>query len=510
MKRRTSYSPSLFSLLLLAASPTSSQAQKPGEVEIELESTPAAAPETPASPQIGSNVVSPAAMPTPAPAELEALRAEIAALSERVAASEAAQKAAEVRGDEQAREAAEASLSRDEQTLRERVARLGVTVSGYVQAQYGQNQLSEDELLQGGQPLNQDRFSIRRGRLRVKGRWKYVRADFELDASTTRGPTAGVRRASVSGVLPSKEEGALPLLVLTAGLTEIPIGNELQQGQDEILFLERTQGSLAFFPGPVDVGLRLDFAYGPLRAQLAVMNGVPLDDRAGGPSGVDPTRAPDYLGRFGVDTRPLDALRIAGGVSFLTGKGFHPGSDATKSVLQWDDTNADGAINAGELVAVAGRGALPSATFDRWAVGADLSFDLTTRLGLTRVYGELLLATNLSRGLYVADPVEAGDDLRELSWYAAFTQDLTRWGFVGFRYDVYDPNNDLIDTRRGQSVPADARIRTFSPVLGGRLPGYGRLTFEYDVVADKLARDTLGVPTDVANNQWTVRVQGEF
>jgi hypothetical protein len=59
-------------------------------------------------------------------------------------------------------------------------------------------------------------------------------------------------------------------------------------------------------------------------------------------------------------------------------------------------------------------------------------------------------------------------------------------------------------------VPVDATIKTASPIVGARWPGYGRLTFEYDAVKDKLARDVSGVPTDLKNNQWTLRVQGEF
>jgi hypothetical protein len=44
--------------------------------------------------------------------------------------------------------------------------RWGIRFSGYIQAQYQSNQLSEDQLQQGGQPLNRDRFMIRRGRAR--------------------------------------------------------------------------------------------------------------------------------------------------------------------------------------------------------------------------------------------------------------------------------------------------------------------------------------------------------
>jgi hypothetical protein len=426
--------------------------------------------------------------------------------------------AAEARADdrEAAEHEAEARAQQRDQALAEqkgllaKLAKLGVAISGYVQVQYGQNQLSQDQLQQGGTPYNQDRFAVRRGRLRVNGRWKYVRTDFELDASTTRGPTASVRRASVSGVLPSNVDGELPYLMLTVGLSEIPFGLELQQGQDDILFLERTTGSLAFFPGPVDAGVKLEAAYGPLRAQVAVLNGAPLDDRAGGPNALDPTRAPDYVVRVGADAWAHDVLRVAGGVSFLSGTGFSPGSDATKPVLQWNDLDADGAIGAGELVSVAGRGAIPSQKFKRWAVGADLAFELKTRAGSTRLYGELVVAQDLDRGLFVADPGKEGIDFRELSWYAALLQDVTQYGFVGLRYDVYDPNSDLFDARRGRVVPKDASITTISPVLGVRWRGVGRLTFEYDLVRDKLARDTRGVPKDVANNQWTLRVQGRF
>jgi hypothetical protein len=480
--------------------------QAPSEdVEIEVEAT----PPTPAAPP-----------PTASQADVAALRAQVVALEQRLADSDARARAdveARVK-EEAARDEAEARANAQQQAeaeqakkaeLLERIARLGVSLSGYVQVQYGQNQLSEDELLQGGSPLNQNRFAVRRGRLRVNGRWKYVRSDFELDGSNTRGPTMSVRRASLSGVLPAAENDAPPLLLATVGLTEIPLGLELQQGQDELLFLERTTASLAFFVGPVDTGAKLEGAYGPLRVQLAVMNGVPLDDRAGGPSGIDPTGKPDYLGRVGLDVS-FESFRIAGGVSYLSGTGFHPGSDATKSTLEWDDLNADGEFSTSEVVQVAGRAALPSQTFGRWAVNADLELDLKTALGWSRLYGELTLAQNLDRGLYVADPTLSNSDVRELGWYVALTQDVTEYGFVGARYDVYDPNSDLLESRRGVVVPKDATITTISPLVGLRYKDVGRLTFQYDVVDDALGRDKRGVPTDVANNQWTVRVQGQF
>src|SRR5690606_1795884 len=78
--------------------------------------------------------------------------------------------------------------------------RYGVSVSGYVQAQYEWSDLSEDELGQGGIVLNRNRFSIRRGRVRLAGAWEHFAFELELDGSTTRGPFFGLRRTTV-GVL---------------------------------------------------------------------------------------------------------------------------------------------------------------------------------------------------------------------------------------------------------------------------------------------------------------------
>ncbi len=480
---------------------TVAQAQAPSEdVEISVES----APTTQAQ----------------APDQVATLKSQVDALEKRLAETQAqiqvaadaqAQAVLDAKAEREVERRAqrEAEEQRKKEDLLSRIAKYGVHISGYAQVQYGRNEMSQDELQQGGTALNQDKFAVRRGRLRVNGRWRYFHTDFELDGSNTRGPSTSVRRASISGVLPGLHEDDPPLLLLTAGLTEIPLGLELQQGQDDILFLERTTGSLAFFPGPVDTGVKLEAAYSVFRLQLAVMNGVPLDDRSN-VGGVDFVSAPDYVGRLGVDAKPHEKFHVKGGASFLTGKGFHAGSDATKSVLQWDDANGDGRATITEYKPTSARGAIPSSTFDRWAVGADLSLDLQTKIGSTRVYGEVLLASNLDRGLYVADPTFVGRDIRELAWYVAAIQDISEYGFVGARYEVYDPDSDLVDSRRGRVFARDSEIKTFSPIVGVRIPGIARLTFQYDLVKDHLGRDSRGLPTDIANNQWTLRAQGRF
>jgi hypothetical protein len=151
--------------------------------------------------------------------------------------------------------------------------------------------------------------------------------------------------------------------------------------------------------------------------------------------------------------------------------------------------------------------AVPAKNFERWAVGADLECMLRTKLGWSTLYGELVLASNLDRGLVIADPVLSGSDVRELGYYVAFTQELSRYATIGFRYDVYDPNSDFLDKRGGKLIPTTQTVRTYSPFIGLSLANL-RLVFQWDIIDDYLARDKRGVPSDLANNLWTLRLQG--
>ena len=108
---------------------------------------------------------------------------------------------------------------------------------------------------------------------------------------------------------------------------------------------------------------------------------------------------------------------------------------ATKSSISWADQNEDGTVGLIELSGNSGLAAMPAKNFSRWAVGADLELLLRTALGWSMLYGELVGASNLDRGLFIADPVNAHTDIRELSYYIAFTQEITPYGIAGFRYD---------------------------------------------------------------------------
>jgi hypothetical protein len=381
----------------------------------------------------------------------------------------------------------------------------GISSSAYLQAQYESHEDSQDQLAQGGATLNQDRFSIRRMRVNVTGEWTYAAMAVELDANTTSGPQVDLRKAE--GSVQYRPDRTLPPLVMvTMGLFDIPLGYELVESPRTRWFMERSNASRAFFPAEPDLGLRLAGALGFFRWTIAAQDGEPLGEKS--PYVLqDPNSGKDVVFRFGFDTLPREDLHIAGGVSALRGKGFHPGSSATKTTLQWTDQNEDGVVQLIELTPLPGQAAQPSQNFDRWAVGADLRVQQRWELGVAKLYGEVVLAQNMDRGLYIADPILTGVDQREFGWHVAFTQEVTRYGVVGFRYDYYDPNSDAFDKRGGKLRPLSQVVTTASPLVGLVLPDRARLLFQYDINSNSLARDVTGVPTSLKSNGWTVRLQ---
>ncbi|MET0793040.1 MAG: hypothetical protein ABW061_16080 [Polyangiaceae bacterium] len=435
--------------------------------------------------------------------ELSELRARLELLEH---AHQAPQPAPQVPNAPNAETASSAYLERNATS---RPVPTGLRIGGYLQTQFESNQLSSDQLQAGGSPYNQDRFSLRRGRLRLDRGWEYANATLELDANTTRGMSVGIRRAEGSLLYRGNNGADLPpLVMLSLGVTDLPFGFELLESSRVRPFMERSLGSSALFPTEMDVGVKLSGAVSFLRYAFALTNGEPVDNLNRYPR--DPNAAKDFSGRVGVETQPLQALAISGGTSFYQGKGFHAGTDASKPSFTWLDINEDRAIQPNELQGVPGTVATPSLNFKRWAYALDVEFLLRTKFGATRLVAEGFVASNLDRAYLIADPGLGQTDLRETGGYVAVVQDVTRFAQLGFRASYYDPNSDFFDNVRGRQVPTSLAVTTLSPMVALRLPDVARLSLQYDIVSDSLAKDERGVPTDAKNNQLTLRLQVEL
>jgi len=482
---------------------------------------PAAAPPSAAAP--------PAIGPQPQPPAPDPELARAAERAEREAAlqkaREEAQAAADaesfVRGAETAdlRVAIEAlkeqvatlARQRAEEPPAVRAARWGLGLTGFVQADVAFRRSSEDQINPStGDPLNEDRFMIRRARLKATLDRTYVAGVFELDGNTVRGPAARIASAEASLRLPGAE-GAPPLIMATIGLFKIPFGYEVVESDRDRLFLERSTTARALFPGEYDLGARLQGGWRFIRYALAVQNGEPVGERSYPLR--DPNHKKDWVGRLGIDGGEGPVSFIAG-FSALYGTGFHKGVPSTKPSFQWVDVNQNGFIDTGELQPTPGRAALPSANFSRHALGADARIAVVTPwLGQTTIYGELYYARDLDRAILPADPVGAaggvGRSYRELGWYAAFMQDLGSHLTVGARYDNYNPDRDANDLQLGVVVPNNASYSTLSLVAALRSPA-GRLIAQFDVNRNHLGRDVAGLPTNLQDNAFTIRGEARF
>lgn len=474
--------------------------------DLEIPASPATVPGAAVPQPLPASAPKPAVAPPSAP-DAAALQRELAELRTRLEAVERARASDVPAKASEAKAAPDAAVGREalDKNAISRPVPKGLYVGGFLQGQFESNQLSTDQL-QGGAPQNQDRFSLRRGRLRFDRGWQYANATLELEANTSRGVNIGIRRAEASVLYRGDNaDEQLPLVMFTMGVTDIPFGFELLEGARVRPFMERSLGSSALFPTEMDVGAKVSGAISFLRYAFALTNGEPVDNLNRYPR--DPNAAKDFSGRVGVETQPLKTLAISGGTSFYQGKGFHAGSDATKSTFTWLDTNEDRVIQQNELQAVPGTAATPSLSFKRWAYALDLQLKLDTKFGSTRFLAEAFLASNMDRGYLIADPALGQNDIREAGGYLALLQDVTPWGQVGFRASYYDPNADFFDSLRGRQVPTSLAVTTLSPMVALRLQDTARLSVQYDIVRDKLAKDALGVPTDAKNNQITLRLQ---
>jgi hypothetical protein len=386
----------------------------------------------------------------------------------------------------------------------------GIVVTGYLQVQLENHEDSEDQLRPGGAPINQNRFLVRRGRFKVSRDWDYSSLMMELDGNTVKGPAFSLYHAEASLLWRGGQPvPAPPLVKLTMGIFDAPFGYEVLESPRTRFFLERSLQSRAFFPNEPDLGARLSGQLGFFRYSFAFVNGEPT----GEPSpfaGQDPNNHKDFIGRVAAVV-PIKNLEVSGGVSILNGKGFVKGADATKNTLVWTDVNEDRKVQVDtEIFPVPASAASPSYNFGRWATSADLQLRLKTGAGSTTLLGEIQLGSNMDRGLFIANPTIGGQDTRELGYYVGAVQEITQYAAIGFRTDFYDPNADFLGFQSGKLVPVSQRVRTYSPLVALVLPGRARLVFQYDFIRDFYGRDARGVPNDLANDTFTLRMQGEL
>lgn len=378
-------------------------------------------------------------------------------------------------------------------------------VSGLLQIDWvALRESSQDEVDPAtGQPLNQERFALRRGLMQLDLAAPWTVGRFELEATTGAGVAIRPRQAWLG--LQAERDLAGPFrAIVQLGLQRIPFGADAQEPLTELPWLEHTTMVRALFPGQHDLGAGGSLEYHVFRFSFALMNGEPLGE-AGAFAATDPNDAKDLVGRAGVDVPLSRSQRLRFGTSWLSGKGFHAGTRATKDRLTWHDNNENGLVEVSELSALAGTAATPSREYSRFALGADATLGFSVpHLGPGKLRAEIIRALNLDRGIEPADPVARGRDLRELGYSLGLSQALFERWELAVRYDSYEPDADATRYQGIRVVPRDTTYRTLALAASLRLDVL-RLLLEYDYRENSLGRDAAGRPTTLADDSLTLR-----
>ncbi len=230
------------------------------------------------------------------------------------------------------------------------VSQWGVRLSGYIQSQYQWSQLSEDQIQQGGATLNQNRFMVRRGRLRVSGDWQLGR--LRLRARRQHHPRPVRRRAPGQRQLRLAQPRRRPAALLDGHRR--PHRGPVRPRAAPRPARDDVHGALARLARVLPRPRRRR------RARPRRRRGVPLRPRdherhpARRPRRRPQHHRPDPRPRLHRPLRlrrpPRQARPQRRRQSLLYGTGFHRGSEATKNKLEWSDLNENGAIDTGELV----------------------------------------------------------------------------------------------------------------------------------------------------------------
>lgn len=396
-----------------------------------------------------------------------------------------------------------------------------LTISGYVHLDWvALRQSSQDEVNpSSGEPLNDNRFLVRRARLRMETDQGLVHGALMLDANTIRGPQVRPWNAEASikwpcdtpyqrpsGIAQSTAKEAF--VIVSGGLLITPFGFDVPELENERPFLERTTMSNELVPQSYDLGLRVMGGYKFVNYALAIMNGDPIGESTF--PGRDPNKSKDLVFRVGASQEIVEGVRIDAGFSGLEGRGFHKGAPPTKDQLVWRDQNEDGQVQQTELQVITGSPATPSEGFKRFAFGADVRVHVAVPvLGELVLRAELVRAKNLARGAFAADPVASSRDLRELGWYVGGSQEITRWGMIGVRYDTFDPDADAREQHPFALVPRDSSMSTWAFMAALRYKK-ARLIAEYDHRTNSLGRDSSGAPTTLEDDAFTLRAMVGF
>lgn len=364
-----------------------------------------------------------------------------------------------------------------------------IKITGYLQTQFQKAQSPGISSFSGGNfdENSDNRFMIRRGRLKIDRVDKYSSIVFQLDA-TQNG--VNLMDAFIQLQQPDHNE-----LRLTAGLFNRPFGYSIVYSSGYRDFPERARVFQTLMPRERDIGAMV--SYQPLKfitAELALINGSGLYAR-------DYDSKKDIVGNliFKFDSLANKKLLVDFGASIYKGS-------VRNDTESFFTPGANGFIKNTSTLN-------EGANLKRNYYGGNIQMEYRHRAGNTTLKAEYITGTQpgVAASNSVKGPVasqsfteQPATDLylRDFTgYYILFTQQIAKTklnAIVG--YDVYDPNNKVDDSEIGTDNNTSAGDIKFSTL------GYG-LTYLFNTRVKVTAYNerVINSPTQLADYRNDIR-----
>jgi len=408
----------------------------------------------------------------------------------------------------------DSTFLQDLQLIRNKYHSLSFT--GYLQVQYQYAQSKGIQSYNGGDflPTTDNRFMIRRGRLRADyerrneaGDLKYY---FALQFDGNERGSVGIR--DMFGRL---YENKWNCFVATVGMFNRPFGYELNYSSASRESPERGRMSQIIMKSERDLGFMLSFdpqkssnKISFLKIDAAIFNGQGLTGSG------DFDHFKDFVGRISVRRLKLGSnLIFSGGVSHLNG-GFRTGSRYTYNTeaLTPDIYSmvADISINHIEEKS------------PRVYSGADAQLVINTQLGKTELRAEYIRGTQSATfrssetpGSPPLNKFGKADSIYTRQFDGAYLYLLHTFlkkHQLLIKYDWYDPNTHVsaneVDEKLGFSS-ADIRYQTLGIGYVYYMHENAKLIFYYDHPMNETSK-IKNFGSDIADNTFTCRIQFKF
>jgi phosphate-selective porin len=372
-----------------------------------------------------------------------------------------------------------------------------IKISGFIQGQYQKAESKGIETTSGDNfPANIDqKFSIRRGRLKTTYSGKMSEAGIQFDVTLEKG-------VNIKEAYYKFTEPVFKALSLQAGLFNRPFGFEVGYSSTAMEAPERARVTQTILAGETDMGFCIIFQlpkenpFSAFRVDAGLFNGTNIK--------ADFDNIKDFIGRISYNNNFLDKyLNLGAGFSYYYGGTWNFSSKYYK----WEN-------NAFQSVAIDSLGVL-----NRKYLGADVQLNLNNAFGQTILRGEIIMGTQPSLSKTTKTMLDTAGKgalyLRDFSGgYVLFAQNIGKSKHqIAAKYEWYDPNTKVKNTDIGVAANGTKKGDIAYTNLGfGWNYNYDdnlKFTAFYDMsLNEKTALK--GYTEDIKDNVLTLRIQYKF